>query len=103
MGFLDTVKVNATKLTEQAKQQTVAAKEKYDDSRLQKKVNELYAQVGRLTVASRRGEAPPDADAQIGAKANEIAGLERQIAEHRAARPPNTPTATPPPPPPSPA
>jgi hypothetical protein len=104
MSFLDKVKDTAAKATEQAKQVAAAGKEKYDDSRLQKKANDLYEEVGKLIVASKRGQTPADLDAQIDAKVAEITDIEQQIAQHSATEPPadtsttSAPSAPPTPP-----
>jgi len=84
MGFLDKVKDVADKSLDKAKQATAAGKEKIEDVRLQKKIDGINQEIGKLVVAQRRGEAPSDADAQIDAKVAEIAALERQIAENSA-------------------
>ena len=80
MGFLDKVKETAGKAADQAKHATAVGKEKVDDARLQKKINDLCQDIGALIVAQRRGEAPDDADAQIDAKVTEIAEIEKQQA-----------------------
>jgi hypothetical protein len=79
MGFLDKMKDAATKATEQAKHATNVGKEKFDDARLQKKINGLCEEIGAIVVAQKRNEAPADADAQIDAKVAEIAELEKQM------------------------
>jgi hypothetical protein len=79
MGFLDKMKDAAGKAAEQAKHATAVGKEKIEDVRLQKKINELCQEIGALIVAQKRNEAPADADAQIDAKVAEIAELEKQI------------------------
>ena len=79
MGFLDKVKETAGKAADQAKHATAVGKEKIEDARLQKKINELCQEIGALVVAQRRNEAPDDADAQIDAKVAEIAEIEKQI------------------------
>jgi hypothetical protein len=89
MGFLDKVKDAAGKAadqakdvagkaSEQAKHATAVGKEKLEDTRLQKKINDLFQEIGGLVVAQRRKEAPADADAQIDAKVTEIAEIEKQ-------------------------
>ena len=80
MGFLDKVKETAGKAADQAKHATAVGKEKLDDTRLQKKINDLCQDIGALVVAQRRSEAPDDADAQIDAKVAEIAEIEKQQA-----------------------
>jgi hypothetical protein len=86
MGFLDKVKDAAGKAADQAKHATAVGKEKIEDARLQKKINELCEQIGALVVAQRRGEAP-DADAQIDAKVAEIVELEAQIEANAVEKP----------------
>ena len=79
MGFLDKVKDAAGKAADQAKHATAVGKEKLEDTRLQKKINELCQEIGALVVAQRRNEAPDDANAQIDAKVAEIADVEKQM------------------------
>jgi hypothetical protein len=78
MGFLDKVKDAAGKAADQAKHATAVGKEKLEDTRLQRKINDLCQEIGALVVAQRRNEAPADANAQIDAKVAEIADLEKQ-------------------------
>ena len=94
MGFLDKAKDMAGKAADKAKEATAAGKEKYEDSRLQKKIDEACEEIGRLVVAQRRGEAPEDADAQIDAKIEEIAALEKQM-EENSAKPEESPAEEP--------
>jgi DNA-binding protein H-NS len=79
MGFLDKVKDAAGKGLDQAKHATAVGKEKIEDARLQKKINDLCQEIGALVVAQRRNEAPADAAAQIDAKVAEIAEVEKQM------------------------
>jgi hypothetical protein len=79
MGFLDKVKDAAGKAADQAKHATAVGKEKLEDTRLQKKINDACQEIGALVVAQRRNEAPADAAAQIDAKIAEIADLEKQM------------------------
>ena len=79
MGFLDKVKDAAGKAADQAKHATAVGKEKLEDTRLQKKINDLCQEIGALVVAQRRNEAPDDAAAQIDAKVAEIAEIEKQM------------------------
>ncbi len=79
MGFLDKVKDAAGKAADQAKHATAVGKEKIEDARLQKKINDLCQEIGALVVAQRRNEAPDDAAAQIDAKIAEIAEVEKQM------------------------
>src|SRR5690349_19584178 len=85
MGFLDKVKDAAGKAADQAKHATAVGKEKLDDARLQRKINDLCQEIGALVVAQRRSEAPEDAPAQIDAKVAEIADIEKQIEANSAA------------------
>ena len=82
MGFLDKVKDAAGKAADQAKHATAVGKEKLEDTRLQKKINDLCEEIGALVVAQRRNEAPDDAAAQIDAKVAEIAEIEKQMEEN---------------------
>ena len=84
MGFLDKVKDAAGKAADQAKHATAVGKEKLEDVRLQKKINDLCEEIGALVVAQRRNEAPAEADAQIDAKVAEIAELEKQMEANNA-------------------
>jgi len=79
MGFLDKVKDAAGKAADQAKHATAVGKEKLEDVRLQKKINDLCQEIGALVVAQRRNVAPEDASAQIDAKVAEIADIEKQM------------------------
>jgi hypothetical protein len=79
MGFLDKVKDAAGKGLDQAKQATAAGKEKIEDVRLQKKINDLLQEIGALVVAQKRNEAPADAAAQIDTKVAAIAEIEKQM------------------------
>jgi hypothetical protein len=79
MGFLDKVKDAAGKAADQAKHATAVGKEKLEDVRLQKKINDLCQEIGALVVAQKRNEAPEDAPAQIDAKVAEIAEVEKQM------------------------
>jgi hypothetical protein len=85
MGFLDKVKDAAGKAADQAKHATAVGKEKLEDTRLQKKINDACQEIGALVVAQRRNEAPADAAAQIDAKVAEIADLEKQQEANSAA------------------
>lgn len=79
MGLLDKVKDVAGKAAEQAKHATEVGKEKLEDRKLAKQVEDLLQQIGELVVAQRRGTAAADADAQITAKIAEITEVEAQI------------------------
>ena len=79
MGFLDKVKDAAGKAADQAKHATAIGKEKLEDVRLQKKINDLCEEIGALVVAQKRNEAPLDAPAQIDAKVAEIAEIEKHM------------------------
>ncbi len=79
MGFLDKVKDAAGKAADQAKQATALGKEKIEEVRLHKKIDDLCQEIGQLVVAQHRNEAPPDAESLIAAKIAEIAAIEKQI------------------------
>jgi hypothetical protein len=79
MGFLDKAKDAANKAVDKTKQATAVGKEKIEDVRLNKKIDSVCEEIGKLVVAQRRGEAPADADAQIDAKVAEIVEIEKQI------------------------
>jgi hypothetical protein len=85
MGFLDKVKDTANKAADQAKHATAVGKEKFDDTRLQKKINDLCQEIGALVVAQRRNEAPADVEARINVKIAEIADIEKQQADNNTA------------------
>jgi hypothetical protein len=85
MGFLDKVKDTANKAADQAKHATAVGKEKFDDTRLQKKINDLCQEIGALVVAQRRNEAPDDVEARIKVKIAEIADIEKQQADNNIA------------------
>ena len=87
MGFLDKMKETANKAAEGAKHATAVGKEKFDDARLTKKINDLCQEIGELVVVQRRNEAPADADAQIDAKIAEIADLEKQMNDNAVDKP----------------
>lgn len=84
MGFLDKAKDVAGKAADKAKHATAVGKEKIEDVRLQKKIDELAEEIGKLIVAQKRGQAPADIDAQIDAKVTEIGDLEKQMEENAA-------------------
>lgn len=86
MGFLDKVKDVAGKAADQAKHATAVGKEKIEDVRLQKKIDSLAEEIGKLIVAQKRGTAPADTDAQIDAKVAEITELEKQMEENAVAQ-----------------
>ena len=50
MGFLDKVKDAAGKAADQAKHATAVGKEKLEDVRLQKKINDLCEEIGALVL-----------------------------------------------------
>src|SRR3954470_10234961 len=87
MGFLDKAKDAANKAVDKTKQATAVGKEKIEDARLNKKIDSLCEEIGKLVVAQRRNEAPADADAQIDAKVAEIGELEQQIENNTANAP----------------
>ena len=79
MGFLDKMMDVANKTAESAKHATAVGKEKFEDAKLSKKINDLCREIGELVVAQRRDEAPADANARIDDKVAQIAELEKQI------------------------
>jgi len=97
MGFLDKVKDAAGKGLDQAKHATAVGKEKIEDARLQKKINDLCQEIGALVVAQKRNEAPEDAAAQIDAKVAEIGEIEKQMEENDIAEAAGGATETAPP------
>jgi hypothetical protein len=90
MSLLDKVKDAATKAAEQSKQVANKAaeqskhalavgKEKVEDVKLRKQLDETFEKIGRIVVSQRRGSADADADAQIDAAVAEVGDLETQI------------------------
>ena len=67
MGILDKVKDAATKATEQAKHGVALGKEKVEETKLRKQIDESHEGIGRLVVLQRLGSAPADADVEIDA------------------------------------
>jgi hypothetical protein len=95
------VKDAAGKGLDQAKHATAVGKEKIEDVRLQKKINDLCQEIGALVVAQKRNEAPDDAATQIDAKVAEIGEIEKQMEANDIADaaggstgPPSTPPST---------
>jgi hypothetical protein len=86
MGLLDKVKDAAGQVAEQAKYATAVGKERLDEVRIQKRVDDLYIEIGRLVVAAKRGTKPDDFDTQLKGKMTEIDDLEAQL--RAAAAPP---------------
>jgi hypothetical protein len=94
MGLLDKVKDAAGQVAEQAKHATAVGKERIDEVRTQKRIDDLYIEVGRLVVASKRGSKPDDFDTQLKSRITEIDNLEAQLqaaAAASAAAPPEPP------------
>ncbi len=85
MGILDKVKDAATKAGEQAKHGIAVGKEKVEETKLRKQIDETFEQIGRLVVQQRRGDAPDDAGAQIDAAVAHVAELEAQMERAAAA------------------
>lgn len=101
MSLLNKVKDVANKAAEQSKHAIAVGKEKVEDAKLRKQLDETFEKIGRLVVAQRRSSAPADADAQIDAAVTEVDKLEADIeANNVAAEAESTPaaddTATPP-------
>jgi hypothetical protein len=76
---MDKVKDVAGKAAEQAKHATAVGKEKLEDVKIKKRIEELHQEIGTLVVAQRRGTAAADADALIDAKVTQVGDLERQL------------------------
>lgn len=95
MGLLDKVKDVANKATEQAKHGIAVGKEKVEDAKLRKQIDETLEAIGRIVVRQRRGEAPADADAQIDAAVQQITDLEAQIEANDGAAAAGASAATP--------
>ncbi len=87
MGLLDKVKDAAGKAADQAKHGLAVGKEKLEDTKLKKQIEDLLQEIGELVVMTRRGEAPADADAQIDAKIAKIAELEAAMEANDIAKP----------------
>ncbi len=79
MGLLDKVKDVAGKAAEQAKHGVAVGKEKMEDAKLKKQIEELLQQIGELVVMRTRGEAPADADAQIDENVAKTTEIEADI------------------------
>jgi BMFP domain-containing protein YqiC len=79
MGLLDKVKDVANKATEQAKHGIAVGKDKVEDARVRKQIEDVLQEIGDLVVGQRRGSAPADADAQIDAKVARVTELEAQL------------------------
>jgi hypothetical protein len=100
MGLLDKVKDAAGQVAEQAKHATAVGKERIDEVRTQKRIDDLYIEVGRLVVAAKRGTKPDDFDTQLKSRITEIESLEAQLQAAAAApapAPPKRPVAPAPP------
>jgi hypothetical protein len=87
MGLLDKVKDVAGKAAEQAKHGVAVGKEKIEDAKLKKQIEELLQQIGELVVQRTRGAAPADADTQIDEKVAKITELEATIEANNVAKP----------------
>jgi len=83
MGILDKVKDAASKAGEQAKHGIAVGKEKVEETKLRKQIDEQLEAIGRLVVQQRRNEAPADAAAQIDAAVAQVTELEAQIEQHK--------------------
>src|SRR5690349_1459150 len=79
MGLMDKVKDVANKATEQAKHGIAVGKEKVDEVRVRKQIDETLQQIGDLVLKQRRGTAPADVDVQIDGLVAKIADLEAQL------------------------
>jgi hypothetical protein len=79
MSILDKAKGYAEKAADAAAKATAAGKDKIDDARAHKKLNELYAEIGRLVVEQRRGG--PDPEVEIAGKVAQISAIEHELAD----------------------
>jgi hypothetical protein len=77
MSIVDKAKVYAEKAADAAAKATAAGKEKIDDARAQKKLHDLYADVGRLVVAQRRGG--PEVEVEVSGKIAQINAIEHEL------------------------
>jgi hypothetical protein len=77
MSLLDKAKGYAEKAADAAAKATAVGKDKIDDARAHKKLNELYADIGRLVVAQRRGG--PDPEVEIAGKVAQISAIEHEL------------------------
>jgi len=79
MSILDKAKGYAEKAADAAVKATAAGKDKIDDARAQKKLHDLYAHIGRLVVAHRRGG--PDPEVEIAGAVAQISAIEHELGE----------------------
>jgi hypothetical protein len=96
MSMLDKAKGYAEKATDAAARATAAGKDKLDETRAKKKVHDLYADIGRLVVAQRRGGSDPEVE--IAGKVAQISALEHDLgvtSDSPTAPSPDASTATP--------
>ena len=100
MGLLDKVKDAAGQVAEQAKHATAVGKERLDEVRIQKRIEDLYEDIGRLVVSAKRGKKPDDFDTQLKSMVVEIDDLEAQLQAIAAS--PAPPASPSPPAPPAP-
>ena len=75
MSILDKAKGYADKAADAAAKATVG-KDKIDDARAQKKLHDLYAEIGRLVVDQRRGG--QDAEVEIAGRVAQISAIEHE-------------------------
>jgi hypothetical protein len=81
MSILDKVKETAGKVTDKAKEGVEVGKEKVGDLKLKREIDALHQEIGSLTVAKQRGDAPEDVDTRISAKVSEALELEKKSAQ----------------------
>ena len=77
MSILDKAKGYAEKAADAAAHATAVGKDKIDEARSHKKLHDLYADIGRLVVAQRRGG--PDAEVEIAGKVAQISAIEHEF------------------------
>jgi hypothetical protein len=81
MSILDKVKETAGKVTDKAKEGVEVGKEKVGDLKTKREIDSLYQEIGALTVAKQRGDAPTDVETRISTKVSEALELEKKSAQ----------------------
>jgi len=77
MSILDKAKGYAEKAADAAGRATAAGKEKVEEARAHKKLSDLYAEIGRMVVAQRRGG--PDPEVEIANRVAQISAIEHDL------------------------
>ena len=82
MSILDKAKGYADKAADAAAKATAAARTSSTTHAPEKKMHELYAEIGRLVVAQRRGG--PDAEVEIASRESpQISAIEHELDDRR--------------------